>query len=211
MKKSIFVFLSCILVSTGTSYSACSPQDILFLEAAKYTTDEINTICPLCNSEDIIRMSQDGKKKNDIIKACSRSATPDNIPAYVLLFTKPLTFGFDAYHTNKALKQKPNDGELTKTESGEEFFKVYLKYTLPVSSMVYAFDENRPAKPHPLLKAFKLYAEGNYSNAIKSEDASSSLSIKTESTLYYNVGVKFETDIETLFSRGKTYKYYSDY
>ena len=207
---------------SGISYGACTTQEIHDLKAANYTTAEIDEICPICTPEDKISLAQADKTKAEIQALCSkrpaggkpveggRVSAEENMEPYVLLFTKAVTFGFDAYHADKALKKKGDDG-LERNESGEELFKVFVRYTLPVSSMVYAFDNNRPAKPHPLLKAFRLYAEGNYSNAIKSDDGGSGVNIKTESTLFYNVGVKFETDIESLFSRGKTYKYLSNY
>jgi hypothetical protein len=131
---------------------------------------------------------------------------------YQILITKPIVIGFDAYHTSKVIKSEDgNTNKLTIDKNGDDIFNLYIKYVLPISSMVYAFDESRPEKPHPLLKSWKFYVEGNISNGINSSDASSGVTIKTKTESFYSVGIKFETNVETLFSTGKKYKYIENY
>jgi hypothetical protein len=216
MKKIALLSITILLLlCPRLSYATCTSQDLVSLKAAGYTPADIDSICPICSSEDIIIYAQAGKTRSDIITLCSVRTKIEESPVpmkwYQLLITKPIVIGFDAYHTSKVIKNENNDGKFNIDKNGGDIFNLYIKYILPVSSIVYAFNEDRPDKPNQLLKAFKFYVEGNMTNGIYSNDESSGLTIKTKTESFYSVGVKFETDIETLFSTGKTYKSSTNY
>jgi len=215
------VMFIAIFFAPSLSDAGCSTKDLHDLKAASFTQEEIDAICPICSPSEIIWYSEKDIPKKEISQICSnRKIHESNIatknkseimPWYVLLVTKPMAIGFDAYHTDKVLKNQEDDGNFKIDKKGADIFNIYLKYTLPISSLTYAFDDNRPDKPHPLLKSLKLYVEGNYGNSINSNGSGSGLTVKTSNESYYKAGIRFEADIETLLSRGENYKYFSNY